>query len=442
MNGGIIMEKIYAKDLIKYKENEIKFQGFVDNIKDLKYVQFLILKNSTGKLQVTIEKNEENKCFNELISNLSVESTIEVSGKLKDAPNVKLGGVELVPNEITVLSNAKPLPIKFKEENISRNIRHDYRSLDLRNGKNQKIFQIQTTFENGLRKYCIANDFVELHSPKIVGKTAESGSEVFKLDYFGEEASLSQSPQFYKQMAIASGFDKVFEIGPAFRAEKSNTNYHAAEINMCDMEIGWVDDINDIQKIEEEFLKTGFEEINSKHGNEIKNIFKAPLVNTDIPIPTINFYDAKKILKDKYNYISERPNDFDRKEELLLGKYVLENYKSEFVFIQGFPFESRAFYQQIDSDRNTKSYDLLFRGVEITTGALREHRKEILLNQIIEKGINPKELENYLELFDYGCPPHGGYGIGLSRILMKTLNIENIMDTCFIYRGASKKLKL
>ena len=243
-------------------------------------------------------------------------------------------------------------------------------------------------------------------------------------------------------MAIASGFDKVFEIGPAFRAEKSNTNYHATEINMCDMEIGWVDDINEIQKIEENFLKTGFEEINSKYGHIITKDFGTTLINTDVEIPTINFYDAKKILKEKFNYVSERTNDFDRKEELLLGKFALENYKSEFVFIQGFPFESRAFYQQIDNNRNTKSYDLLFRGVEITTGALREYRKDRLIKQIIEKGIDIKDLENYLELFEYGCPPHGGFGIGLSRVLMKTLNIDNIMDTCFIYRGASKKLKL
>lgn len=436
------MKKLYAENLNKYKENEINFQGFVENIRDLKKIQFIILRDSTGKIQVTIEKNEENKELNELISNLTVESTILVKGYLKDSPMVKLNGMELIPNHIEILTKASILPINVNDEDVSRSVRHDYRFLDLRTEKNRKIFEIETAFENGLRKYCNSNGFIELHSPKISGKTAESGSEVFKLNYFGEDAVLSQSPQFYKQMAIASGFDKVFEIGPAFRAEKSNTNYHATEINMCDMEIGWVDDINEIQKIEENFLKTGFEEINSKYGHIITKDFGTTLINTDVEIPTINFYDAKKILKEKFNYVSERTNDFDRKEELLLGKFALENYKSEFVFIQGFPFESRAFYQQIDNNRNTKSYDLLFRGVEITTGALREYRKDRLIKQIIEKGIDIKDLENYLELFEYGCPPHGGFGIGLSRVLMKTLNIDNIMDTCFIYRGASKKLKL
>lgn len=436
------MKKIYAENLDKYKNSEIDFQGFVENIRDLKKIQFIILRDSTGKIQVTIEKNDENQKLNEIISNLTVESTILVKGYLKDSPMVKLNGMELIPNHIEVLTKASTLPININDEEVSRSVRHDFRFLDLRNEKNRKIFEIETAFENGLRKYCNSNGFIELHSPKISGKTAESGSEVFKLNYFGEDAVLSQSPQFYKQMAIASGFDKVFEIGPAFRAEKSNTNYHAAEINMCDMEIGWVDDINEIQKIEENFLKSGFEEINSKYGNIITKDFGTTLINTDVEIPTINFYDAKKILKEKYNYVSERTDDFDRKEELLLGKFALENYKSEFIFIQGFPFESRAFYQQIDNNRNTKSYDLLFRGVEITTGALREYRKDRLIKQIIEKGIDIKDLENYLELFEYGCPPHGGFGIGLSRVLMKTLNIDNIMDTCFIYRGASKKLKL
>lgn len=436
------MKKIFAKDLNNYIGDEIEFQGFIDSIRDLKKIQFIILRDSTGKIQVTLEKNEENKILNEIISNLTIESTISVKGILKESLFVKLNGMELIPTNIEILSKASKLPININDADVSRSVRHDFRFLDLRSEKNRKIFEIATTFENGLRKYCDSNGFIELHSPKISGKTAESGSEVFKLNYFGEEAVLSQSPQFYKQMAICSGFDKVFEIGPAFRAEKSNTNYHAAEINMCDLEIGWIEDINEIQQIEEEFLKTGFEEINKKYGNVITKDFGANLVNTDIFIPTINFYEAKEILKEKYNYVSDRTGDFDKKEELLLGKFALENYNSEFIFIQGFPFESRAFYQQIDNYRNTKSYDLLFRGVEITTGALREYRKDRLIKQIIDKGIDIKELENYLELFEYGCPPHGGFGLGISRVLMKTLDIDNIMDTCFIYRGASKKLKL
>ncbi len=434
--------KIYMNELNKYKDKKITVSGFVDNIKDLKYVQFLILRDHTGKVQVTIEKNDNNKELNETVKTLSLDSTVNIEGVLNEAPNVKLNGMEIIPTKINVTSIAEELPLNYKEKNISRSVRHDYRNLDLRSEKNYKLFQIETYFENALRQYCIKNDFIELHSPKITAKAAESGSEVFKIDFFGQEAALAQSPQFYKQMAMASGFDKVFEIGPAFRAEKSNTSYHASEINMCDVEISWIENISKIEDFEEEFLKYGFEKLNSKYGNMIKNDFNSKLVNIDATIPRITFFEAKQILKNRYNYVGERKTDFDRKEELLLGKYALECFKSDFIFIEGFPFESRAFYQQVDENGNTKSYDLLYRGLEITTGALREHNYDKLLNQVLEKGINPDELKAYLELFKYGCPPHGGYGLGLSRVLMKTLEIDNIMDTNFIYRGPSRKLKL
>ena len=434
--------KIYMSDLNEYKGQKITVSGFVDNIKDLKCVQFLILRDHSGRIQVTIEKNDENKQMNEIVKSLTIDSTLDVEGVLNDAPGVRLNGMELIPSKIKITSVADELPLNYKEKSISRSVRHDYRHLDLRTERNYKIFQIETCFENALRQYCIKNGFIELHSPKITAKAAESGSEVFKMNFFGQDAALAQSPQFYKQMAMASGFDKVFEIGPAFRAENSNTSYHASEINMCDVEMSWVHDISEIEDFEEEFLKYAFEELNSKYGNTITHDFNSSLVNVDAVIPRVNFFEAKKILRNNYHYVGDRKTDFDRKEELLLGKYALENYKSDFIFVENFPFDSRAFYQKVDEKGNTKSYDLLYRGLEVTTGALREHNPDQLMNQVVQKGINPDDLQAYIELFKYGCPPHGGYGLGLSRVLMKTLSIDNIMDTNFIYRGPSRKLKL
>ena len=434
--------KIYMSDLHEYKGQKITVSGFVDNIKDLKCVQFLILRDHSGRIQVTIEKNDENKQMNEIVKSLTIDSTLDVEGVLNDAPGVRLNGMELIPSKIKITSVADELPLNYKEKSISRSVRHDYRHLDLRTERNYKIFQIETCFENALRQYCIKNGFIELHSPKITAKAAESGSEVFKMNFFGQDAALAQSPQFYKQMAMASGFDKVFEIGPAFRAENSNTSYHASEINMCDVEMSWVHDISEIEDFEEEFLKYAFEELNSKYGNTITHDFNSSLVNVDAVIPRVNFFEAKKILRNNYHYVGDRKTDFDRKEELLLGKYALENYKSDFIFVENFPFDSRAFYQKVDEKGNTKSYDLLYRGLEVTTGALREHNPDQLMNQVVQKGINPDDLQAYIELFKYGCPPHGGYGLGLSRVLMKTLSIDNIMDTNFIYRGPSRKLKL
>ena len=435
-------KKIFVKDLKKFINQEIEFDGFIDRIKDLKNVQFLILRDSTGMVQVTISKDDNNKNLNEIVKNLTLDSTIKVKGLLKESDYVNLNGMELIPNNITILSLADELPINYKDASLPRNIRHENRQLDLRLERNNNIFKIETEFENAIRQYFINHDFIELHTPKITAKPAESGSEVFKFDYFGQKAALSQSPQFYKQMAMVSGFDRVFEIGPAFRAEKSDTNYHASEINMCDFEVSWVDDISEIEEIEEEYLKSGFEAINSKYGDIISKQFKTNLINTDIIIPRLSFYDAKAILKKKYNYNSEKIGDFDRKEELLLGKYALETYKSDFIFIEGFPFFSRAFYQKIDENSNTKSFDLLYRGLEITTGSLREHDYNKLLSQIEERQLNIDDLKTYTDLFKYGCPPHGGSGTGLSRVLMKTLNIDAIMDANFIYRGSTRKLKL
>lgn len=435
-------KKIYVKDLSNYIGQEIIFDGFVDKIKDLKGVQFIVLRDSTGKVQATITKSEENERLNKVVQGLTPESTVRIKGILNKSEYVKLLGIEIIPSDIIITSLAEKLPINYKDESMTRSIRHDYRQLDLRLDKNNYVFKIETEFENALRSFCVKNGYIELHSPKITAKPAESGSEVFKFNYFGQEAALAQSPQFYKQMAMVAGFDKVFEIGPAFRAEKSDTNCHASEINMCDLELSWIYDISQLETEEEEFLKNGFEAINSSYGDVIKNVFKSKLVNPDIRFPKINFYEAKRILKDKYNYNSDRSGDFDRKEELLLGKYALETYNSDFIFVENFPFASRTFYQKIDENRDTKSFDLLYRGLEITTGSLREHNYSQLISQINDKGLNADELKNYLELFKYGCPPHGGCGTGLSRVLMKTLNIDNIMDTSFIYRGCTRKLKL
>jgi aspartyl-tRNA synthetase len=279
---------------------------------------------------------------------------------------------------------------------------------------------------------------MEIHSPKISAKAAESGAEVFKIDYFGEEATLSQSPQFYKQMAMASGFDKVFEIGPAFRAENSHTSYHATEINMGDIEISWIKSYEDIMDFEENWLKYAIKKVNEKYGDRIKEVFKTELTNVDVKIPRITFKEAKEILKDKYHYIGEKEEDFERKEEKLLCMYAKEKYDSDFIFVTKFPFSARPFYHMLDEDGLTCSYDLLYRGVEITTGAQREHRIDILTKQIIEKGIDPKDLEFYIEFFKYGCPPHGGFAIGIARIMMQMLKIDNIREATFIYRGPTR----
>lgn len=435
------MAKIFIKDLKEYFGKEIELQAFVDNIRDLQWVQFVILRDGTGKVQMTIEKSEEkNKNLVELISKLPLESTILIKGIVMDSPKVKLNGMEIIPDSIEVTSRSEEeLPFNYKNlEGVNLDTRLDYRFIDLRNDKNALMLKIQSDFVKYMREYLYNNDFTEIHTPKLIGTASESGSEVFEVKYFDRKAYLAQSPQFYKQMAMASGFDQVFEIGPAFRAENSHTSYHATEINMLDVEVSWVKDENEVMDVEENLLKYMFKRLKETYGKEIEETFHVTLSNIDVKFPRITFQEAKRILKEEMNFVGERTDDFERHEEELLCKYAKEKYNSDFIFVTKFPFEARPFYHMLDENGLTKSYDLLFKGVEITTGAIREHRVDILTKQIIEKEIDPKSLQFYLEFFKYGCPPHGGFAIGIARMMMEIFEIDNIREATFIYRGPTR----
>ncbi len=289
-----------------------------------------------------------------------------------------------------------------------------------------------------MREYFKNNEYMEIHTPKISASSAESGAEMFKLDYFGSEACLSQSPQFYKQMTMAAGFNKVFEIGPVFRAENSHTSYHATEIEMVDCEISWINSYTDVMDEEEAWIKYVLTNLKEKYGDKIKELFNVEVSDVSNDFPRITFEEVKKIIKEKYKYDGEKEDDLDRHEEELICKYVKKEYKSDFVFVTNFPYSARSFYVMKDESGITQTYDLLFKGIEITSGAQREHRYDILKKQIEEKGINPKDLEFYLNFFKYGCPPHGGLGVGLARILMRIFEIDNIREATFIYRGPTR----
>lgn len=433
------MKTTKINTLENFYDKEVQVQGFVESIRNLQYVIFIIIKDETGKVQITIEKENNDNLVQEA-EKLTLESTIKVKGRCLNSPSVKLGGKEIIPSQIIETSHSlEELPINIKDKNKTlRETRLDYRFLDLRREDNNLLFRIETIFEHALREYCLNNGFIEIHTPKISASAAESGAETFKLDYFGEEACLSQSPQFYKQMAMASGFGKVFEIGPAFRAENSHTSYHATEINMADIEISFIDSFEDVMDMEEAWIKYAFKKVYDKYGEEIKKHFKTELSNLDVDFPRLTFKEAKEILKNEYHFEGERKDDFERKEEMLLCKYAKKKYGSDFIFVTKYPFAARPFYHNLDGEGLTNSYDLLYRGVEITTGAQREHRRDILIDQIKAKEIDPKSLEFYTEFFKYGCPPHGGFAIGIARVLMQMLNIDNIREATFIYRGPTR----
>jgi len=435
------MEKILFKDLANHFEKTIEIAGFVDKVRDLQYVQFIVVRDSSGKVQITIEKNEGNKAMNDAVSRLTKESTVRAVGVLYDRPNVKLRGMEFIPTEFEVTSlSAEELPIDILDYTNATNkeLRLDYRFLDLRTDRNYLIFKAQTIAEAAMREYWIAHNFIEIHSPKILGTASESGSEVFKMDYFGRTVYLAQSPQFYKQMAMAAGFNAVFEIAPAFRAENSHTAYHATEFTSVDAEISWIKSHHDVMDMEEAVVKASLRKLRELLGKEYADLMKKELDINDVKFPRIPFAEAKQIIRTNYKYVGEKDTDFDRREEELIGLYAKKTYGCEFVFVIDYPFAARPFYHMLDENGLTKSFDLLYKGIEITTGAQREHRIDILKKQATMKGLGHEALDFYFNFFKYGVPPHGGYGFGLTRFLMRLFDAESIRDVTYLYRGPNR----
>lgn len=435
------MKKINISELNKYFDKEVEISGFVESIRNLQWVQFIILKDRSGKVQITIEKSDENnKELVEIVNNLTAESTIKVKGLVTEAPKVKLNGYEIIPSSIEVTSTSSlELPFNYKNpETANIDTRLDYRFIDLRNEKNSLMFKVQSLFVRAMRDYLYDNEFTEIHTPKLIGTASESGSEVFEVDYFDTKAYLAQSPQFYKQMAMASGFERVFEVAPAFRAENSNTNRHATEFTSFDLEFSYIDSYEDVMDLEEELLVAGISKVKEVYGDKIKEVFGVDVVVPNRPFPRIKLQDLYKELETRYNYQvpTEDIGDMNAEAEKLTYKFAMEQYNSEFIFVTDFAKTKRAFYHMRKNDI-PQGYDLIWKGMEITTGAQREHRYEILKEQALEKGLG-EDVKFYLEFFKYGCPPHGGFALGIDRITMLLLETQNLKETMFLFRGPNR----
>ena len=425
---------------LKDNNSKVTINGFVDKIRNLQYVQFVILRDTTGKVQITIEKNEENKSLVEIIDNLKEESTIKVTGTLVLNEKIKLNGMEIIPENIEVTSTCtEDLPINYKDP-ASSNIdtRLNYRFLDLRNEKNLLMFKVQTCFVNAMRDYVVKNNFIEIHTPKLIGAASESGSEVFELKYFDRKAYLAQSPQFYKQMALASGFERVFEIAPAFRAENSNSYRHATEFTSFDIEFSYINSYEDVMDFEEDLLIAGLSKVKEQYGEEIKKVFNVEINVPTKPFPRVKLEDLYKELEEKYNFHMdfEDVGDMNNESEKLASQLIKEKYGHEFVFITDFSANKRAFYH-MRKDGVPQGYDLIWKGCEITTGAQREHRYDILKKQAEEKGLG-EDIKFYMDFFKYGCPPHGGFALGIDRLTMLMLETGSLKETMFIFRGPNR----
>lgn len=436
------MENISINELKNHFDEEVVVSGFVDNIRNLQWVQFVILRDNTAKVQVTIEKSEDaNKEMVELIETLPLESTVKITGKLVDSPKVKLNGMEIIPTNIEVTSkSSEELPFNFKDlEGVNLDTRLDYRFIDLRNDKNLFMFQIQSTLVRFMREYLYNNNFTEIHTPKFIGAASESGADVFEVKYFDRVAYLAQSPQFYKQMAMASGFNKIFEVAPCFRAENSNTSRHATEFTSFDVEFSYINSYEDVMNLEAEMLAYALEKTNELYGEKIKEVFGVELVVPKLPFPSMKLADIYKELEERYGYKVDEAEktDLTTEAERLCYKLSQEKFGHEYLFVTDFPAEKRAFYHMRDAEGHLMGYDLIWRGTEITTGAQREHRYEEIVKNAKEKGLD-EDVKFYLEFFKYGCPPHGGFAIGVDRLTMLLLGIPSVKETQFLFRGPNR----
>ena len=436
------MERTFIKDLRGKIDQTVKLQGWLQTLRDQKKIQFLILRDPSGLAQVAHWKPND-EALAETISKLGAESAITVTGKVIDNPVVKLNGLEIQLESMVVEGvSESPLPFDpFADTLPVLDYRLDWRYMDLRRPVNHLFFEVETTVEMAMREFWLANNFIEVHSPKLTGSPSESGAELFSLEYFERPAYLTQSPQFYKQMAMAAGFERIFEIGPVFRADPSFTARHMTEFTGVDLEISWVDSHEDVMSMEERWLQYIYKRVKEAHGDAILEHFGVDLVVPEVPFPRIPMKEVVEILKSRgYALPADKKGDIDPGGEREIAAYVKEKYNHDFVFITDWPISVRPFYHmRIPEDQNlTRSFDLIANGLEITTGAQREHRPEILKQQALEKGLHLETIQYYIDFFRYGCPPHGGFGLGLSRLMMVMLNMPNIREAVYIFRGPTR----
>jgi aspartyl-tRNA synthetase len=434
----------------------VTIAGWAQALRLQRAMQFVIVRDHTGTVQVTHRR--DGRALERVLDGLTVETAVRITGLVVANPAVSLGGLELVPETVTVENlAATPLPIDARTGPEGR---LDWRFLDVRRRPAARlVFAVQTTVERAMREFAYAEGCTELHTPKLMGTASESGAEVFEVGYFGRPAYLAQSPQFYKQMAIAGGIDRVFEVGPVFRAEPSFTSRHTTEFTGVDVELAWIDSVEDVMSFEERMLAHVVAAVAAAHGAAIEEHFKTEVTVPRIPFPRLTLAEALSLYgtgsassgrsggsgRPERPERPERPGrpvreDLDPAGERAVSARVLAETGHEFAFVTEYPASVRPFYhlRPVGKPSLTASFDLLWKGLEITTGAQREHRYDVLLAQAAEKGLSPGPMRWYLDCFRYGCPPHGGFGLGLGRLLMVLLGVDSIRDATFLFRGPNR----
>lgn len=420
------------------QDGPVTIAGWVETLRDQKRIQFIIIRDESSSVQVTYPRQGEEDKLADEVSSLTHGSFVIIHGNLKHDERVKLGGIEILLDSMEIVSRS--LPDSPIAEDTSIDKRLDWRFLDLRRPELNLMMRVQTTIEQAWREYWLENEFVEIHSPKLMASPSESHAELFKLEYFETFAYLAQSPQFYKQMAMTAGLGKVFEIGPVFRADPSFTSRHATEFISVDMEMSWIDSHEDVMSFQEQLLVRAITAVKEKHGEEIKKLYDLDIEVPTVPFPRIPLAEAHQIIGARGYKVPRTDGDMDPEGERRIAQYAKEELGHDFVFLTDYPKHIRPFYhmRKKDDQTLTNSYDLIWKGTEITTGAQREHRVDVLVEQAKDKGLDPEGLSFYIDFFRYGAPPHGGFGMGLTRVVMLLLNLPNIREASFLFRGPNR----
>src|SRR5947207_6722125 len=415
-----------VRDLRDHVGATVSVCGWVQTLRLQRRMLFVLVRDHTGTVQMTHARGD---ALASAITGLTTESAVRITGRVVDNPVVDLGGIELVPESVEVLNRADtPLPI---DRNTTLERRLDWRFLDVRSSSAVRlVFAVQSTLEAAMREYAFVNGCTEVHTPKLMGSPSESGAEVFKLRYFDGDAYLAQSPQFYKQMAIAAGIDRVFEVGPVFRAEPSYTARHATEFTGVDVELAWIDGVEDVMAFEERMLAYALARVAEAHGDAVRERFGVDVTVPSLPFPRITTAEAQAVLRSGGWDAGGVKDDLDAEGVRRIGAYIKERTGHEFVFVTHYPAGVRPFYHMrpAGDPASTLSFDLIWKGMETTTGAQREHRFDVLLEQAAEKGVGTGSMRHYLVCFRYGCPPHGGFGLGLGRTLMLLLGLDSLRE--------------
>jgi len=431
----------YMADVPREPGARVRVAGWVENTKEVGKILFVWVRDKTGIVQITLKRGEVDEGLLGRFASLGLHDFISVEGVVPEKIAAKVGA-EIIPERLDILAKAeKPLPLDVSgaiESNLDTRL--DWRAIDLRNPKNQAIFKIQAKLVEGMQEYLNKNGFMQVFTPCIIGAPSESGAELFEIKFFERTAYLRQDPQLHRQLLMCAGFDRIYDLGPSWRAEPSHTPRHLCEHRGCAVELSFIDDERDVMRVEEELVVSGLKRVVEDCSREI-DMLGAEVVVPKTPFPELRFPQVYEILESMGKHIPYG-EDIDRESEKLLAKYVEEKYGHEFFFLNRFPYKIKPFYvMRVDEEPEwARSIDLIYRGLELSSGGQREHRYEKIIEQIRDKGMSLENLRWFTEFFRYGAPPHGGFNIGIERLTMAMLGLGNIREATPFPRAPERLL--